>query len=112
QVPIIAGRPAKPVVDPAATKAANDIRGLMQAYKAKMLEIVAGAKLPHDLPPLSEALTRTRLGLASGPKKPELVRLFGPQGYACRGESGMFTLSRRTASNLTVELELDVGTWS
>ena len=32
-------------------------------------------------------------------------------GYSCRGESGTFTLSRRTAANLTLELHLDVGTW-
>src|SRR5262249_19533136 len=30
----------------------------------------------------------------------------------CRGESGQFTLRRRTATNLTVEAHLDVGTWS
>jgi hypothetical protein len=33
-------------------------------------------------------------------------------GYACQGGSGTFTLRRRTAANLTVELDLDVGTWS
>jgi hypothetical protein len=32
-------------------------------------------------------------------------------GYTCRSESGTFTLRRRTAANLTVELSLDVGTW-
>lgn len=48
----------------------------------------------------------------SGPKKPELVRVFGPLGYDCKGGHGTFTLRRRTATNLTVELEIDVGTWS
>jgi hypothetical protein len=38
--------------------------------------------------------------------------MFTPLGYECRSESGTFTLRRRTASNLTVELRLDVGTWS
>ena len=77
-----------------------------------MPEIVECAKLPHDLPSNEEAHATTRLGLATGPKKPELTRAFGPLGYDCRGESGTFTLRRRTANNLTVELELDVGTWS
>jgi hypothetical protein len=31
-------------------------------------------------------------------------------GYTCRGESGAFTLRRRTSANLTAELRLDVGT--
>ena len=84
----------------------------MQEYKAKMPEIVERANLPHDLPSNQEALATTRLGLASGPKKPELVRVFNLLGYDCRGESGTFTLRRRTAKNLTVELEFDVGTWS
>jgi hypothetical protein len=38
--------------------------------------------------------------------------VFKPLGYTCRGKSGSFTLRRRTAANLTVELHLDVGTWS
>jgi hypothetical protein len=33
-------------------------------------------------------------------------------GYGCRGGSGQFHLTRRTSGNLTVELYLDVGTWS
>jgi hypothetical protein len=33
-------------------------------------------------------------------------------GYDCRGESGTFPLRRRTPADLTVELLLDVGTWS
>ena len=51
------------------------------------------------------------LGVTAGPKKPALVRVFKPMGYTCRGESGSFTLRRRTEVNLTVELHLDVGTW-
>jgi hypothetical protein len=112
QVPLIPGMPAKPVVDPAATKAANAIRALMQDYQTRMSEIAERARLPHDLPSNQEALTQTSLGLRPGPKKPDLVRAFAPLGYDCRGESGTFTLRRRTATNLTVELELDVGTWS
>ncbi len=52
------------------------------------------------------------MGLSSGPKKPALERVFKPMGYSCRGGSGTFTLSRRTAANLTAELHLDCGTWS
>jgi hypothetical protein len=112
QVSFVPGMPANPVVDPTATKVANDIRALMQEYKAKMPEIVARANLPHDLPSNEEARASTAPRLTSGPKKPELMRAFGALGYDCRGESGTFTLRRRTATNLTVELELDVGTWS
>jgi hypothetical protein len=76
-----------------------------------MAEIMDRAKLPHDLPSTEEVVAEP-LGLRAGPKKPELVRAFSPMGYDCRGESGTFTLRRRTQSNLTVELHLDVGTWS
>lgn len=112
QVPLIPGMPTKPEVDPAATKAANDLRALMQDYKARMPEILERAGLPHDLPSNQEALASTPLGTASGPKKPELERVFKGLGYDCKGGSGTFTLRRRTPSHLTVELELDVGTWS
>jgi hypothetical protein len=76
-----------------------------------MSGIVERAGLPHDLPPTREALTSAR-EFTSGPKKPALVAAFGPLGYDCRGESGTFTLRRRTAEDLTAELYLDVGTWS
>lgn len=112
QVPLIPGMPTKPEVDPAATKTANDLRALMQDYKARIAEIVERAGLPHDLPSMQEALATRLIGEGSGPKKPELVRVFGPLGYDCKGGHGTFTLRRRTATNLTVELEIDVGTWS
>ena len=32
-------------------------------------------------------------------------------GYTCRGESGDFVLRRRTASNLTVEFSVSIGSW-
>ena len=44
--------------------------------------------------------------------KPVLLRVFKPLGYTCCGESGTFTLRRRTEANLTAQLYLDVGTWS
>ena len=48
----------------------------------------------------------------TGPKKPVLVRAFKPMGYDCQAERGTFTLRRRTQGHLTVEIRLDVGTWS
>jgi len=59
-----------------------------------------------------EALKSTSLGQTTASKKPVLVRAFKPLGYDCRGGSGTFTLRRRTSGNLTVEINLDVGTWS
>lgn len=67
--------------------------------------------MPHDLPPALELLYSS-VGLTSGPKKPSLERAFKPMGYEYKGGSGAFTLRRRTPGNLTVELDLDVGTWS
>jgi hypothetical protein len=96
--------------DEAAPEVAPKIRALVQDYRARILEVVDRAGLPHDLPPNPEVLMSS-LGMTSGPRKPELGRNFSPLGYDCRGESGTFTLRRRTASNLTVDLLLDVGTW-
>ena len=59
-----------------------------------------------------EALKTIGAGEPTGPKKPILVGAFKPMGYDCRGGSGTFTLRRRTPGNLTVEVEVDVGTWS
>jgi hypothetical protein len=81
-------------------------------YRARLAEVVDAARLPHDLPPAPEAMKATDLGETTGPKKPVLVRAFGPLGYDCRGGSGTFTLRRRTPANSTVEIYLDVGTWS
>jgi len=66
--------------------------------------------LPHALPDIDVAL-RTVAGPA-GPLKPALVNAFAPRGYDCRGETGMFTLRRRTSGNHVVALVVDVGTWS
>ena len=86
---------------------------LIADYKTRLPEILDRANLPHDLPPALEAMQVVALGGdATGPKKPVLVRAFKPLGYDCRGESGTFTLRRRTSRNLTVEVYLDVGTWS
>ncbi len=81
-------------------------------YRDRLADVVDRARLPHDLPSAREALAATPHGQTAGPKKPVLVRAFKPMGYDCRGGSGVFTLRRRTPGNLTVEITLDVGTWS
>jgi hypothetical protein len=88
------------------------VRAVVLDYRTRFDEILGRATLPHDLPPALEALKAPALGQATGPKKPVLVQAFKPLGYDCRGESGTFTLRRRTAGHLTVEISLDVGTWS
>ena len=88
------------------------IDALVRNYRASLGEAIDRAALPHDLPSADAALRMTSVGLTSGPKKPMLVRAFGPLGYDCRGGSGTFALRRRTAGNLTVGVCLDVGTWS
>ena len=90
---------------------ASAARGLVNRYRASMSEIIARAALPHDLPSNAEALG-AGLGVVTGPRKPVVERVFKPMGYSIRGETGTFSVRRRTASNLNVRLELDVGTWS
>jgi hypothetical protein len=93
-------------------EAARAVRAIVLDYRARLKEIVDRAALPHDLPPLgSNALRDAGLDVTSGPRKPALERAFKPMGYTCRGDSGAFTLRRRTPANLTAELRLDVGTW-
>jgi hypothetical protein len=94
--------------DPAAAQA---VKPVVADYRARMKEIIERAAPPHDLPPQGEAL-QSSVGVTAGPRKPALERAFEPMGYSCRGGSGAFMLRRRTAANLTVELSLDVGTWS
>jgi len=93
-------------------EAAQAIRPVVLEYRARMQEIVERAGLPHDLLEPGESLLAGSIGAATGPKKPVLEQSFRPMGYTCRGDSGTFTLRRRTAANLTAELSLDVGTWS
>ena len=99
--------------DNAATSASREaIRSVVRAYRGRIPDLLE--RLPHDIPHREpETTPLTAAGLpASGPKKPELVHAFAPRGYDCRGETGTFTLRRRTPGNLTVKLEFDVGTWS
>lgn len=111
QVPL-ASSPASATAPPAAgpsPDAARAVSEVVSGYRARLAEIVDRAALPHDLPSAQE---RIPPGQTTGPKKPVLVRAFKPRGYDCRGGFGTFTLRRRTPGNLTVEIDLDVGTWS
>jgi len=91
-------------------EAARAVQAITADYRARLQEIVERAALPHLLPPPGpEAFRDAGPDVTAGPKKPALERVFKPMGYTCRGESGSFTLRRRTAANLTVELHLDGG---
>jgi hypothetical protein len=114
QVPLAAGdAPTAPPqfarLSPEVAKAVSEV---VQDYKARLAEVVERAAPPHDLPPALEALQTISVAATTGPKKPVLVRAFKPMGYDCQAGRGTFTLRRRTAGNLTVEISLDVGTWS
>jgi hypothetical protein len=93
-------------------EAARAVVEVVRDYRSRITEVLDRAALPHDLPPALEIMRATGLGEVTGPKKPVLLAAFKPMGYDCRGDSGTFTLRRRTSSNLSVELHLDVGTWS
>lgn len=104
--------PSGQMVASADPEAARAVHEIALRYRARMGEIVERAALPHELPaPGAEAHRGAGLDVVSGPRKPALERAFKPMGYSCKGESGTFTLRRRTAGNLTAELHLDVGTW-
>lgn len=95
------------LVASAKPESALAVHAIVLDFRARMKEIVERAALPHDLP----AVGNSQLDVASGPRKPALERMFKPMGYTCRGESGTFTMRRRTPQNLTLELHLDIGTW-
>ncbi len=87
------------------------VKAVVADYRARTKDVVARADLPHNLPPAAE-IRLQNAGVLAGPRKPALENAFKPMGYGCRGGSGEFHLTRRTSGNLTVELYLDVGTWS
>jgi hypothetical protein len=102
--------PTGAMVASANPEAARAVQAITADYRARLKEIVERAALPHLLPTHGpEALRDAGPSVTAGPKKPALERVFKPMGYTCRGESGSFTLRRRTAANLTVELHLDGG---
>ncbi|QOZ34178.1 hypothetical protein [Bradyrhizobium sp. CCBAU 53421] len=116
QVPMVTA-PAAPAAAAApsgglAPEMDEAIRTVVRAHRARMTALLDS--LPHDLPHQVENVAATPTGESpgTGPKKPDLVRAFAPLGYDCRGESGSFRLQRRTPGNLTVRLQVDVGSWS
>lgn len=101
--------PRAPVTASAAPELARVV-AIIAKYRSGMKALIERIGLPHDLPPAKDVL-RASLG-ARGPLKPALVDVFKPRGYDCRGDSGTFSLCRRTAASHVVQMELDVGTWS
>jgi hypothetical protein len=87
------------------------VKSIVADYRARLKEVVEMADMPHRLPPAAE-IRLQNAGVVAGPRKPALDAAFKPMGYACRGGSGQFHLTRRTSGNLAIELYLDVGTWS
>jgi hypothetical protein len=114
QIPLAERSETSPGPRPAAVtpEVAQAVSEIIVDYRKRFDEVIDRASLPHDLPPALEALQTISPAATTGPKKPVLVRAFKPLGYDCRAGSGTFTLRRRTAGNITVELEIDVGTWS
>lgn len=97
-----------PSADPEKAKAVHEV---VLSYRQQMPEIVERAGLPHNLPEPQEARQQFGPEISSGPKKPALERVFKPMGYSVRGEAGDFTLRRRTAANLTVDVSVAIGSW-
>ncbi len=87
------------------------VQAIVADYRARIKEVVERAGLPHNLSPASEIRLQNP-GVTAGPRKPAVETAFKPMGYQCRGGSGELHLTRRTSGNLTIELYLDVGTWS
>ena len=114
QVPLAPGATtaAPPQFARPSPEVAQAVGAAIRDYNARLAEIVERAAPPHDLPPALEALQTISYAETTGPKKPALVRAFKPMGYDCQAGHGTFTLRRRTPTNLTVEISLDVGTWS
>jgi hypothetical protein len=109
QVPIRA--PGGGIIGSIPPANADAVKVIVTDYRARIKEVVERAGLPHNLPPGAEIRLENR-GVVAGPRKPALETAFKPLGYACHGGSGQFHLTRRTSGNLTIELYLDVGTWS
>ncbi len=87
------------------------VKAIVANYHGRIPELVERAGLPHDLPPAAD-IRQQNVGVVAGPRKPALEAAFKPMGYSCRGGSGQFHLTRRSPGNLTIQLYLDVGTWS
>lgn len=81
------------------------VTAVVSRYRETLAERVSALAFPH-------LIDADGTGEAAGPMKPTLVEQFGPLGFDCRGGNGVFQLRRRMPTNHTVELHLDVGTWS
>ena len=104
--------PAGVMLASANPEAALKVQAITADYRARLAGIIERAAMPHSLPAAgADAYREVPLGVTAGPRKPALEEFFKPMGYSCRGNSGTFVLRRRTPANLTVELNLDVGTW-
>jgi hypothetical protein len=88
------------------------VADLIDDIEGNKERLVRQAKLPHDLPSAIMARKDTPAVLSSGAKRPDLISVFRPLGYSCKGGRGEFWLRKRTAKGLVLELYLDVGTWS
>ncbi|MGR4064474.1 MAG: hypothetical protein ACLQPV_03395 [Vulcanimicrobiaceae bacterium] len=93
-------------------RVATAAKAIQAGYRNRLAEVAALADLPHDLPPASVARSVTAYGVTTGPKKPAILRTFAPLGYAVGYESGTFRLSRQRPNGVTVDVSIDVGTWS
>jgi hypothetical protein len=93
-------------------KIAAAVKDYTRQYLSQMPAVLARAAMPHALTPADVVWQSPQTHEPSGEKKPALVELFSPLGYHVRGERGVFLLKRRTPQNLTLEVNIDVGTWS
>ena len=105
-----AGKTRLNVQDSALTpEVSTALNALVADYVSDIKNVIRRSKLPHDLPPPPFVDDEPPVAF---PLKPALMKAFRPLGYDCRAGSGIFTLTRRTHSNLTSEVYLDVGGWS
>lgn len=105
QFPIQESEEGEKVVLKGKSQAPPELLELAQGLRARMPELIGGARMPHRI-------ESARAEHAVCPLKPALEKHFKPMGYACKGGSGIFTMRRRTSGNHVVEVSLDVGTWS
>ena len=110
QVPLPGENPQ--IAQAAKPETLQAVSAVVADFRARMPQILDQINFPHDLPPVQEAMKLTSFGEKTGSKKPVLLRAFKPMGYDCKAESGTFTLRRKTAAHSTLEISLDVGTWS
>jgi len=87
------------------------VKAVNADFHARIAEVVAAANMPNNLPPTADVVAQGPAVLA-GPRRAALEAAFKPMKYVSHGGTGEFHLTRKTKGNLTVQLYLDVGTWS